>query len=150
MSLTENTPSVSEKTPTVSGRGRTRSMLGRAMTTNITEPVEIHSRRYSRASRLYGHGHQEHFDIEVRVTVRRCGLQPPPAHFGHQSQPAALLTLTDTRLILSSLGASKPALMPVAFKATPNEALVDALLDLAFDAVDLRRPAQKVRATPDG
>ena len=150
MTLSEITPSVTEKPPTVSGRARTRSLLDRATTTSITDPVEIHSRRYSRAPRLYGYGRLEHLEIEVRLTVRRSGCPPPPGHFGHQSPPAASLTLTDTQLILSSLGTSKPALMPVAFKAIPSKALVNALLDLAFDAVNLRRPAQKVRATPDG
>lgn len=78
--------------------------------------------------------------VEVRVTVvqstwRDAMLFPKAPH----AAPPELI-VSDTRQLVASLGGGQPPpLSPRAFKATPNRALLDALLDLTLEAVKFKR-----------
>lgn len=87
----------------------------------------------------------EHIHVELHVTIRRSSLHPavlPP-----ESAHSPVLIVKDTKRLVKSLAglARQPAtppppLLPVAFTATPSRALLDALLELAFDSVRLKVP----------
>jgi hypothetical protein len=78
--------------------------------------------------------------VEVRLTVlqstwRDAMLFPKAPH----AAPPVLI-VSDTRRVVASLGGGQPpALVPSAFKATPNRALLDALLALTLEAVKVKR-----------
>lgn len=87
----------------------------------------------------------EQIDIEVRVSVRRSSsyLALLPSH----AETSPVLIVTDTRRLVASLSGpaastagTPPPLLPVAFRARPSRALLDALLELTFEAAKPRSP----------
>ncbi len=86
----------------------------------------------------------EQIDVEVRVTLRRSSW--PSALLPPHESVAPVLIVRDTKQVVTSLRDAvtrmtprQAALMPAAFKATPSRELLDALLELTFDAVEPKR-----------
>lgn len=87
----------------------------------------------------------EHVHVELHLTIRRSSsyLSMLPS----AAPPAPVLIVKDTRHLVKSFArlaqraaAHPPPLLPVAFTATPSRELLDALLEMAFDAVRLKAP----------
>ncbi len=143
MEPTFNASSLPEKGLRVSNVASVRTPLATGQSAAFVRRLKGGGRKDGSPRRMPALHSVDRIDVEVRVTVQHSSWHPTHLPLGETPEP--ILIVRDTGHVMRTLrgqesrpSRASPPFMPTAFKATPSRALLDALLDLTFDAVRLK------------